>query len=102
MENQDKNKNTNQLDLSIEYPGNWFIIDQKIKVYLNEELIGVGSTSGIDLKTKIDKGRHQLKLSYLRTQRFDFETIAERNFLIKLKYSRLWGNFAIDYMGPPV
>ena len=86
---------SNQVELTISFPGAYTLLDSKVEVYLDGEQIGVGSIKrGINLQTKTITGKHVLKLKHTRfyTVSYDLEFSSSGKYTAWLKWGT-WSDF---------
>ena len=93
-----KEENPNSAQLKIAFPGIWMVADVEVKVFLDNQLLGIGSVKkGFDLTAETTIGHHFLELKMsIRNQKYNFEIPSDGTYLLQIDYSRTRGNFSND------
>jgi hypothetical protein len=84
--------------VKVDFAGVWVALDVEVKVFLDNQLIGVGSVKkGFSFVFNTTAGKHVLELkTSVRNKSYDFEISSAGNYHAQITYSRTWGNFSSD------
>jgi len=84
-----------RVTLTIEYAGQFFLVDSKVRVVLDGAHVGEGSAvTGIKLRVGTEPGMHTLDVdSVLRKKQYTLDLRRPGFYTAHLQYSRMWGNF---------
>lgn len=85
--------------VKVDFAGVWMAIDVDVKVFFDNQLIGIGSVKkGFSFVFNAKPGKHVLELRTAgRDKRYDFEISSDGNYHAQITYSRTWGNFSSDF-----
>lgn len=84
--------------LKVDFAGVWVALDVEVKVFFDNELIGVGSVKkGFSFVFNTTAGKHVLELkTSIRNKSYNVEISSAGNYHAQITYSRTWGNFSSD------
>lgn len=80
------------------YQGDWFLMDSKIRLVLDDREIKGGTVkSGFDVLIPVGVGAHSLQIKHsIRSQKCDITLPDVGRYLARFKYDRTWGSSSIQ------
>jgi len=82
--------------LTVLYPGQFFLVDTVVRVFLDGQPVGTGSVKrGVHLASSTIVGGHDLEVRIpFRSKRYRIRFPDAGEYEVRLNYSRTWGNFS--------